>query len=116
GAGVYFLPVLAGEGPRKVLLDWNLAQAPEGTRGVWSLGEGHQETVTSTQTLPFSYYAVGKIRSSADSDDMFGFHWLSEPDFDVEKVAGETHRIYQGMAEFFGEKDQPYRVFVRLNP
>lgn len=116
GAGVYFLPVLAVQGPQRVVLDWDLSGAPAGARGVWSLGDGRQETVTAAQTLPFSYYAVGTVRSSLASDDTFGFHWLSELDFDVESVAGETRRLYRGMAEFFNDGDQPYRVFVRSNP
>jgi len=116
GAGVYFLPVLAVQGPQRVVLDWDLSTAPDGTRGIWSLGEGRQETVTAAQTLPFSYYAVGTVQSSRDSDETFGFHWLSALDFDVEEVADETRRIYLGMARFFGEEGEPYRVFVRTNP
>lgn len=116
GAGVYFLPVIAAQGPRRVVLDWDLSEAPEGARGIWSLGEGRQETVTAAQTLPFSYYAVGPVRSSSGSDDAFGFYWLSDLDFDVEEVAEETRRIFTGMAAFFGERDQPYRVFLRTNP
>src|SRR5690606_14710699 len=116
GAGVYFLPVVAGEGPRRVVLDWDLSGSAQGTRGIWSLGEGRQGTVTAAPTVRFRYDAVVTVRSSAGSGEDFGFHWLSELDFDVETVAEKTRRIYLGMAGFFGEKDQPYRVFVRTNP
>lgn len=117
GAGVYFLPVVAGDAPYRIRLEWDLADAPAGTRGIWSLGEGTRETVGPASMLPFSYYAVGPVRSvPEDADAAFAVYWLEALPFEVGPLAEQTRTIYEGMAEFFGERGSPYRVFIRRNP
>ena len=117
GAGVYFMPVIAGAAPYRIRLDWDLAKAPQGTRGIWSLGEGAHEEVSAAQTLPFSYYAVGPVQSiPAKSTGNFGFYWLTDMPLDFNQVAPTTQKMYEAMARFFGDEGKPYRVFVRSNP
>ncbi|TNE66592.1 MAG: hypothetical protein EP335_03260 [Alphaproteobacteria bacterium] len=116
GAGVYFYALPATETPYTLKMHWDMSDAPEGTRGIWSLGEGDQTTVAPAEVLAFSYYAVGPVKSEPQTQGDFGFYWLSEPPFDAKKTADDIHALYSYMANFFGDVGSTYRVFLRLNP
>ncbi|MDE1150648.1 MAG: hypothetical protein PW843_29205 [Azospirillaceae bacterium] len=118
GAGVYFLALPPGEQPYRISLKWNLADMPQGSRGVWSLGEGDQSTVGPAEMLAFSFYAAGAIKSVPASNEggNFGLYWLNQPPFDVNELAGGIQRLYGYMAHFFKDDGAPYRVFIRANP
>lgn len=114
GNGFFAAPVVSG--PWKVRLQWDLSAAPPGSRGVWSLGEGTVDTVTSAETLQFSYYYVGPIHSyPVGGDNKFSFYWLSDPPFDPNELGDKMRALYGSMAKFFDD-DGSYRVFVRRNP
>jgi hypothetical protein len=117
GAGVYFFAVPPGEKPYKISLHWDLSQAPAGTRGIWSPGEGDRTLIGPAETLEFSYYAVGPVKSEpADGEDNFGLYWLVKPPFDIDRLSTSIHKLYGYMAHFFKDDDAPYRVFIRRNP
>lgn len=117
GAGVYFFAVPPGEKPYKISLHWDLSQAPADTRGIWSPGEGDQTLVGPAETLEFSYYAVGPVKSEpADGKGNFGLYWLAKPPFDIDRLSTGIHKLYGYMAHFFKDDDAPYRVFIRGNP
>jgi len=121
GAGVYFLALPHDEsGEQSVYqidLDWDFSLAPEGTRGVWSLGEGSQQFTRPLQNLRFAFYGVGEVKS-ADSDPAapFNMYWISEPPFNMELLATNIVKLFRTMAEFHGKPDEEYRVFIRSNP
>ena len=117
GSGNGFLAAPAAPGPYRVHLSWDLADAPKGSRGVWSLGEGTVDATIPSEVLQFSYYYVGPIRSyPAQPDPGFDFYWLSDPPFDANELGGKMKALYGSMAAFFGDKGGSYRVFVRQNP
>ncbi len=117
GAGVGFLATPMGEGPYSVNLKWDLADAPAGSRGVWTHGEGDVHVVLPAEALAFSYYGVGPLQSyPAKSDGHFGLFWLSEPPFDAAGLGGKIQSLYAVTSDFWGEKDASYRVFMRQNP
>jgi hypothetical protein len=116
GSGNGFFAAPVASGPWKIRLAWDLSASPPGSRGVWSLGEGTVETVATAETLQFSYYYVGPIKSyPAEPDPRFAFYWLSDPPFDPNELGDKMRALYLSMAEFFDDKGS-YRVFVRRNP
>lgn len=117
GAGVGFLATPVPPGPWRVRLAWDLANAPAGSRGVWSLGEGTVETVLPSDALAFSYYAVGPLKSHpAKPDPGFNVYWLTEPPFDGAQLGEGVRALYNSMAAFFDDEGKSYRVFIRQNP
>lgn len=117
GAGVGFLATPVAPGPWRVRLNWDLAHAPAGSRGVWSYGEGTVETVLPSEALAFSYYAVGPLKSyPATPDSAFNVYWLSEPPFNAAALGQGLRALYSSMAAFFDDEGRSYRVFIRQNP
>lgn len=117
GAGVYFFAVPANEKPYAISLHWDLSDAPAGTRGIWSAGEGDRTLVAPAETLAFSYYAVGPVKSEpADGKGDFGLYWLVRPPFDIDRLSSGIHTLYSYMAHFFHDDGAPFRVFIRANP
>jgi hypothetical protein len=116
GAGVTFLAVPPGDKPYRLSLDWDLSQAPKGSRGVSSLGEGHVETVGPPERLAFSFYAAGPLQTLPGAADGFGLYWLSPPPFPADVLGARIKTLHGAMAKFFGTSDAAYRVFIRQNP
>ena len=116
GAGVTFLAVPPGERPYRIALDWDLSQAPKGSRGVSSLGEGHVDTVGPPERLAFSFYAAGPLQALPNTGDGFGLYWLSPPPFSAATLGSRVKTLYGAMATFFGDDKGSYRVFMRQNP
>ena len=117
GSGVYFFALPATKNPFSISMAWDLSKSPEGTRGIWSLGEGAQNVVSPVDTLAFSYYAVGPVKSIPEKrNDSFGIYWLTKTPFNMDKLAVNIKNLYDYMATFFNDEDAPYRVFVRSNP
>ena len=117
GSGNGFLAAPVAPGPWKVRLSWDLSQAPAGSRGVWSLGEGTVEATVPSEVLQFSYYYVGPLKSHpARPDPDFDFYWLSDTPFDAAELGAKMKALYGGMAQFFNDQGGSYRVFVRQNP
>ena len=66
-SGYGFLAVPPYEsGEFEVHLWWNLTDAPKGTRGVWTFGEGPEEIVRrdTPSNLQQTYFAVGPLKST----------------------------------------------------
>jgi hypothetical protein len=117
GAGVTFLALPAKEGVFHVRLKWDLSQSPRGSRGVWSLGPGNVVTDIPAETLAYSYYAVGPLKSAQQTGDAtFGLYWLTDPPFDVGALGTRIRSLYATMSQFFGDTTSTYRVFIRQNP
>jgi hypothetical protein len=117
GAGIGILALPTREGPWRIDLKWDLSEAPAGSRGVWSLGEGDVTVTVPAETLGYSYYMVGPLNSIPARDDgKFGLYWLGEPPFDVSALGQRIRALYTTMASFFHDSDSSYRVFMRQNP
>lgn len=117
GAGVYFLALPPEDRPYRIGMTWRLEGLPTGTRGIWSLGEGEQHTVGPTQTLAYSIYATGPVKSEPeDGKGDFGLYWLTTSPFDMRALAKDTRALYRYMAKFFNDEQASYRIFARRNP
>ena len=118
GAGVYFLLLPGVESDvYQTSLEWDLSHAPEGTVGVWSLGEGPQEFTRPLQHLRFAFYGVGEVqRADPDPQAPFNMYWIGEPPFNMDLLADNIVNLFTTMAEFHGKPDEEYRVFIRSNP
>ncbi|MCK5749927.1 MAG: hypothetical protein KAH44_27165, partial [Oricola sp.] len=95
GAGVGFIATPVKEGPYSVSLKWDMSDAPEGSFGAWSLGEGDVERVAPASALSFSYYAAGPLKRypPRGEDSKFGLYWLAEPPFDPAALAGRIEKL-----------------------
>lgn len=117
GAGVGFLALPVKDGPYQVNLRWDLAEAPSGSRGEWSLGDGDTSVEVPAEVLAFSYYAVGPLQSiPAVSNGKFGLYWLGQPTFDMPALGERIMSLYGTLSTFFGDTNSSYRVFTRQNP
>jgi hypothetical protein len=117
GAGVGFLATPVRPGPWRVHLAWDLSEAPAGSRGVWSYGDGAVDAVLPSEALEFSYYAGGALkRYPAEAGGRFGYYWATDPPFDPADLAQRIRALYGSMSGFFGDVSSSYRVFARSNP
>lgn len=119
GAGISFLALPDTKEPYSVHLKWDMSAAPPSTRGVWSLGEGNVDTVLPAETLAFSYYALGPLKSFPPpnaGENGFTMYWLSDPPFDTVALAEGIQKFYGFAANFFHDEGGSYRVFIRRNP
>lgn len=116
-AGISFLAVPATEHPYRISLRWDLSQMPEGSTGVWSLGEGDVDTIAPAQQLAFTFYGAGPFREyKADPAGRLTVYALSPAPFDMQALTSRIGRLYDYMAEFFGDGADAYRVFARQHP
>lgn len=148
GAGMGFL-LRPAEGIERevdgVVIEWDLGDAPSGSRAVCSLGEGVKVVANvRPSVLDECFFAVGPLHSyppassisatdacsnadgenvesnkagSKDSDGggPFGAYWLGTPDFDVSALGHKMQQLFPKMAAFFRDEDPAYRIFVRHN-
>ena len=118
GAGITFLALPDSTQTYRVTVSWDLSASPEGTRTASSLGDEAILTFDGTpEALEFAFYAVGPLKTFTNGDaGTFGMYWLSEPPFDVAQVASSLEKLHSYMADFFNDRNQIYRVFVRKQP
>ncbi len=117
GAGHYFIAIPAKTDPYSITLRWDLSRMPAGARGVWSLGEGTQHTVSPAAILEESYYAAGIVHSEPESGDgKFTFYWMGAGPPDVRSTARDLRDLYKYMSKFFHDEQSSYRIFFRANP
>ncbi len=113
GSGMSFMPMFQ-EKEYQFLLQWDLSQAPEGTRAIWSLGEGCIETVQSGTVLAESFYYAGNIKGIEKNG--CGFYWFDNPKLPGEEVGRFVRDLFQEMKEFFQDGGETYSVFSRKVP
>jgi len=99
-------------------LIWDLSVCPPGTRAACTFGEGsHITAEVKPSVLEECYFMVGSVKSypPPQASGPFGFYWLDEPDFDARKIGAQLDAIVPQMANFFGDADDNFRVFLRRN-
>lgn len=116
GTGMFslILPKTGIDEKIHVLFSFDLSLMPEGSRGLWSYGEGRVEADLSQMDLMNSMYAVGKAQ--AIEEDGFGVYWFSEPPFDVRGIARRMLPIFRCERDFFEDPSAQFRVFLRRDP
>lgn len=120
GPGMGFIPTPTGKN-YTISLDWDLSKAPNGTRAVWSFGEG--ASVTKTGPASFvgeSFFAVGQMNSfpPLGTQSNFTTYWFDDPPpgCDLPGLATYAHEVFEHMRDFFRDPDDNYRVFARKFP
>ncbi|RFU32834.1 hypothetical protein B7463_g3487, partial [Scytalidium lignicola] len=124
GSGFSFIPIPPGDGIYRLVVEWNLVDAPKGTRAVWTFGEGPGpvEKIGPASMLNDSVYMVGPINSNPatktarTSSAYYGYYWFGNlpPNIGVIKDIHEAFLLK--VSQFFNDilsSDNPYRHFVR---
>jgi hypothetical protein len=117
GAGVSFLALPDSPTVYAISVHWDFTNMPEGSRGVFSRGEGDVAFNGPIELLAYAFYLAGPVSSypPCPSDVRYQAFWLSEPPFDIQSVAQWTERAYAEISTFFRDADKQYRVFFRHN-
>ncbi|KUJ24363.1 uncharacterized protein LY89DRAFT_19463 [Mollisia scopiformis] len=123
GSGLAFLPTPPGDQIYRNIVEWDLSQAPAGTRALWTFGEGPAPVgrVGPSSILTESVYMVGAIHSNPPSpaigstSDSYGYYWFGDLPPNLEVIKDIHHAFFLKVTAFFEESssaDNPYRSFV----
>lgn len=128
GSGFTFIPipVAATTTDRfyRITVQWNLDQAPKGTRAVWTFGEGPDpiSKIGSIYLLSNSVYMIGPIQSNPpipinnSISDYYGYYWFGSLPSNIEIIQKIHLDFLLKVANFFSDPptaENPYRSFVR---
>ena len=120
GAGVSFTPVLQNTQVYRNIVEWDISQAPEGTRAVWTFGEGPAavEKVGQASILFDSVYMVGPIHSNPPippPGSFYGYYWFGDLPSNIAVIKDIHHDFFLKVSSFFQDSPStanPYRSFV----
>lgn len=120
GPGLGFIPTPTGKS-NTLNLDWDLSKAPNGTRAVWSFGEGSSVTTTGPASfVSDSFFAVGQMNSfpPLEAPSNFTTYWFDDPPagYNIPELAVHAQEVFEHMRNFFRDPDDNYRVFARKFP
>ena len=124
GSGLFFVPTPQSAQVYRNLVEWDLSQAPEGTRAVWTFGEGPGpvEKVGPVSILSDSVYMVGPIHSNPPTpipgtmSDYYGFYWFGDLPQNIAVIKDIHHDFFVKVSNFFQDppsSSNSYRSFVR---
>ena len=124
GSGLFFVPTPQSAQVYRNLVEWDLSQAPEGTRAVWTFGEGPGpvEKVGPVLILSDSVYMVGPIHSNPPTpipgtmSDYYVFYWFGDLPQNIAVVKDIHHDFFVKVSNFFQDppsSSNSYRSFVR---
>lgn len=124
GSGLTFIPTPPHRKIYRNIVEWDLSQAPEGTRAVWTFGEGPAavERIGPASTLSESVYMVGPIHSNPPTpipgtiSDYYGYYCFGNLPPNLEVIKDMHHDFFLKICVFFEETpsaSNPYRSFVR---
>lgn len=99
-------------------IDWDLSQAPIGSVGVSSLGQGHVGPMRlSRSEVQSLFFMAGRLGQwPRPSGDGFFSAWQGTPPFDAPALMRWTGQLHTRMIDFFGGTPTRYGVFLRYNP
>ena len=124
GSGFSFIPVPPGDGIFRLVVEWNLTEAPKSTRAVWTFGEGPGpiKRVGPASILSDSVYMVGPINSNPTiplaetGSAYYGYYWFGDLPPNIEVIKDIHEAFFSKVSGFFNDTpstDNPYRHFVR---
>ncbi|WP_033287707.1 PDZ domain-containing protein [Amycolatopsis jejuensis] len=118
GSGITFLALPELDDEFALTVSWDLTRMPPSARGVSSLGDGTVLTQAPLTRLTECFYMAGEVSQWPEPgpEQAAVMHWLSTPPFDAAAVADHVDRIFRAMSEFFDDREEGYRVFVRRHP
>lgn len=122
-SGLSFLPTPPSNRNYRHIVKWDLSQTPDGTRAVWTFGEGPSsiEKIGPCSTLTESVYMVGPIHSNPPShipgtiSDYYGYYWFGELPLNIAVIKDIHHDFFLKVSKFFEEPpsaDNTYRSFL----
>lgn len=114
GSGFFSLLLPTINEELDVSLHWDMVSMPEGSRAIFSFGDGNVEKTMTIMELGMSLFTVGEIR--AVENESFGVYYLSEPDFEIRPIVEKIIPIFQYEKEYFHDFDAHFRVFLRRDP
>lgn len=108
----------------QVAVEWDLADAPSGIHGAWSIGDDPVSSTTGTMewAVTHAIFAVGYLQRFPDWDvdtaqlgeeSIFAMYWLDPSPYDMVDLAQSTRQIYARIAAYFDGSTDPFRVFFR---
>lgn len=123
GACLSSLPELQTNQIYRNIVEWDLSEAPEGTRAVWTFGEGPSpmEKVGPALLLSDSVYMVGQIHSNPPApipgtiSDYYGYYWFGTLPPNIAVIKDIHHDFFTKVSTFFSDAPSatnPYRSFV----
>lgn len=125
GAGRYFLPWFTIDGNCRLSIEWELANCPEGTRAVCSLGEGPEsvEALGHSKTVLDCVFMVGPIKSNLLEEALqgtgnsgagcCGTYWFGDPPGKLDAVKDFASSMFPRMSEHFKDEGGSYHAFFR---
>lgn len=107
----------------QVAVEWDLADAPSGIHGAWSLGDDQVSSATGTMdwAVTHSIFAVGYLQrfpswdvdAAQPGETTFAMYWLNPSPYDMPGLARSTRAIHARIAAYFDGSTDPFRVFFR---
>lgn len=110
----------------QVSVEWDLAHAPSGIHGAWSLGDDQVSSATGTMewAVTHAIFAVGYLQRfpgwdagtpqpREEGSNTFAMYWLDPSPYDMAGLARSTRQIYARIAAYFDGSTDPFRVFFR---
>ncbi len=114
GSGFFSMLLPAVKEKMDVHLQWDMSKMPQGSRGIFSFGEGEIKRTMTVMDLGFSLFTVGQIH--AVENESFGVYYLSEPEFEIQKIVEKLIPIFQFEKEYFHDFNAYFKVFLRRDP
>ncbi|KAE8451031.1 hypothetical protein EG329_004703 [Mollisiaceae sp. DMI_Dod_QoI] len=122
-SGLAFVATPPGDKIYHSTVEWDLSQAPDGTRAVWTFGEGPGpiEKVGPSSILTETVYMIGPMNSNPPSSnpgsisDYYGYFWFGDLPPNVAVIKDLHYEFLLKVTEFFEvsvSADNPYRSFA----
>jgi hypothetical protein len=119
-SGLAFIPTPPGDKSYLNVIEWDLSQAPESTRAVWTFGEGpiRVQKPGPSSILTESVYMVGSIHSTSVSETIskgYGYYWFGDLPSNLDAIKDIHYSFFLKATEFFegsSSPENPYRSFV----
>lgn len=124
GSGSAIIPTPPADKIYRNIVEWDLSEAPDGTRAVWTFGEGPApvERIGTASILSDSVYMAGPIHSNPPTpitgsiSDYYGYYWFGNLPPTIEVIKDMHHALFLKICDFFEETpsaSNPYRSFAR---
>ncbi|KAI2793224.1 hypothetical protein POX_b03276 [Penicillium oxalicum] len=121
GNGRWFLPRPTGARLWRHVVEWDLSDAPIGTRALWSFGEGPRPIIRDgdPMTVADSVFMVGPIRSYPDPAPSHqrlsgaNVNWFGELPSKIACLNEYNISFFLKLAAYFKKKEASYNIFIR---
>src|SRR5262249_39597831 len=85
--------------------------------GIASRGEGDISWTGPAETLAYSFYAAGPVKSEpTDGKGGFGLYWPANPPFAIADLGPLLRKMHGALAAFATDNNTDHPIFIRENP